>query len=241
MVIRDLKAKYVGSVLGISWAIITPLLIMGVISFVFTKVMRVEIEHFPLFVLSTILPWIFFSTSLSEATPSIINNVHLLRQFTIPKEFLPISSVLANFINFLFGLVVIVPIFVIFKVQIIPFLLLLPVVLFLHLIFTVGIALLLSCINVYFRDVSHLLGVGLMFWFWVTPIFYSVDMVPVRFRWVCILNPVTSYNTIYRKLLFEANAPGLYTVAIAVAVSLAALLIGYTIFVKYETAFAKRT
>ncbi len=240
MVAKELKAKYVGSVLGISWAVITPLLIMLAISFVFTKIMRIDIEDFPLFVLSAILPWTFFSTALSEATSSLINNAHLLRQFNIPKEFIPLSSIIANFINFLFGLVFIIPIFVIFRAGIISRLFFLPVLLLLHLIFTAGLGMLLASVNVYFRDVSHLLGVGLLFWFWVTPIFYSLNIVPANYRWVCMLNPMTPYIVGYRNILFTARLPGLSTVSAAFCIALITLLIGYGIFIKCESSFIKR-
>jgi len=132
-----------------------------------------------------------------------------------------------------------IPIFIVFRIQIAPYLLLLPLALLLHLAFTMGVALLLSCINVYFRDVTHLLGVGLMFWFWLTPIFYSLDMVPIRFRWICIINPMTSYVTIYRNILFEAKVPNLYIISIALGAAVGVLLVGYIIFAKLERSFAK--
>ncbi len=116
IVLKEIKAKYAGSLLGIFWALITPLLITIAVSFIFTKIMRMDIKHFPLFVLSAILPWMCFSASLFDATNSIVKNSHLLNQFVISREILPISAVLANFINFSFGLVVMLPIFMIFKI-----------------------------------------------------------------------------------------------------------------------------
>lgn len=240
IVLKEIKAKYSSSLLGIAWVVITPLLIMAVINFVFTKVMRMNIEHFPLFVLSAILPWMSFSASLFDSTSSIVRSGHLLSQFTISREILPIASVTANFITFSFGLIVILPIFVIFNAKIIPFLLLLPFVILFHFAFTVGIGFLLSCINVFFRDISHLLEVGLMFWFWVTPVFYSVDMIPMRFQWICRLNPMTSYVTIYRNILFEAKVPNPYLMIIAVVTALVVFVIGYTTFIKYEPLFLKK-
>jgi len=111
MVVKELKAKYSGSVLGLAWAIIIPLLIMGVISFVFGSVLKIETQNFPLFVLSGILPWMFFAAALSNATNSILNQKHLLRQFTFNIEILPLSSILADLLNFLLGWIVIIPIF----------------------------------------------------------------------------------------------------------------------------------
>lgn len=240
IVLKEIKAKYAGSFLGIFWALITPLLITIVVNFIFTEVMRMNIEHFPLFVLSAILPWMCFSASLFDATNSIVKNAHLLNQFVISREILPIAAVLANFVNFSFGLVVILPIFMVFKIQIMPVLLLLPFVIFLHLIFTVGIGLFLSCVNVFFRDVSNLLEVSLMFWIWMTPIFYSIDMVPLNFRWIFALNPMTSYIAMYRNILFEAKIPSIGMIFIASGMSLSALIAGYVTFTKYEGSFLKK-
>ena len=106
--------------------------------------------------------------------------------------------------------------------------------------FTLGIVLFLSCLNAFFRDVTHLLGVALMFWFWVTPVFYSVDMVPASYRWICALNPMTVFITMYRDILFEAKFPGIWEVLLAFIISLAASLLGYMVFAKYESSFIKR-
>jgi len=240
IILKELKARYAGSLLGIFWALITPLLITVVISFVFTNVIKIDMEYFPLFVLSAILPWMCFSSSLFDTASSIVRNSQILNQFTISKEILPVASVIVNFINLFFGLVATLPIFIIFNIKIIPFLLLLPFVILFHFILTVGVGLLLSCLNVFFRDITHLLEVGLMFWFWMTPVFYSIDMIPVRFRWICMLNPMTSYITMYRNILFEAKLPDFYLAIVSIAVSLFILIMGYAIFIKYEPVFLKK-
>lgn len=239
IVLRELKARYAGSLLGIFWAVISPLLIMAVISFIFTKVIKTDIEYFPLFVLSAILPWMCFSASLFDATHSITKNSHILNQFTICREILPISVVLANYINFCLGLAIMLPIFIIFKTQTLPFLLILPLVIFLQLVFTIGIGLLLSCLNVFFRDTAHLLEVSLMFWFWITPVFYSSRMVPERFRWIFVLNPMNTYISMSRNILFEAKMPQLNSLLFGFVMALGVFLAGYAVFVRYENAFLK--
>ncbi len=240
IVLGNLKARYAGSLLGVLWAIINPLLVMAVISFVFTHVINIGVDNFPLFVLSAILPWMSFSASIFDSALSITKSGNLLSQFTIAREILPIASVAANFINLLFGLIIMLPVFILFKVNIMNFILLLPLVILLHFTFTVGIGLLLSCANVFFRDIIHFLEVGLMFWFWMTPVFYSVDMVPARFRWICLLNPMTSYITMYRDILFEARMPSVYLIIIAVVMALIMLFIGYVVFLRNEESFLKK-
>lgn len=238
--LKELKAKYVGSILGIWWAIITPLLIMLAVAFVFTNVMKIDIERFPLFSLAGILPWFFFSLSLSDAAPSLARNSALLKQFIFSSEVIPVSSVLANFLNFIFGLIFLVPIFIFFKINIVFALAFLPTVLLLHLIFTCGLALCLCCVNVFFRDLTHLLGVILMFWFWVTPIFYSMQMVPDSYQWVCVINPMTVFITAYRNILFYAKPPSPGDFIYMLIISLVVFLVGHVLFVKLESRLVKR-
>ncbi len=239
MAVKKLKDKYVGSVLGISWAIINPLLIMLVVSFVFTKIMRTEIENFPLLMLSVLLPWFFFANSISEATTSMRDNSNVLNQFIITREAIPISLVLSNFFNFLFGFIVILPVFIIFNTGIIKYLLLLPIILVLHFIFILGISLSFSVINVYFRDLSQLLNVGLMFLFWLTPIFYSLEMIPGGYRGIILANPATSYAVIYRSLLYRGSSGGIYMWLLAIGFSFISIVSGYLLFIKKEADILK--
>jgi ABC-2 type transport system permease protein len=240
MAIKQLKAKYSGSILGISWAIINPLLIMSAITFVFSAVFKIEIKSFPLFALAGIFPWMFFSSALPEATSSILSQQNILRQFNLPREVLPLSSTLSNFLNFLIGWLIIYPLFLFFNPEIISLLPLLIIVLFLNLIFVCGLGLTLSLLNVFFRDISHLLGVLLMFWFWVTPIFYSVNMIPVSFRWVCSFNPMVPYVVYYREVLFRDNVPNL-SIFIGVFVwAIFSLILGLLFFSRLESKLLKR-
>ncbi len=207
MAVKQLKVKYVGSILGISWAIINPILIMLAITFVFVLVFKTEIKDFPLFALAGIFPWMFFSSALSEATFSILNQQSILRQFNLPREILPLSYILSNFLNFLIGWIIIYPIFFLSNPKIISFLPLLIIVLVLNFLFVSGLGLALSVFHVFFRDIGQLLGVLLMFWFWVTPVFYSIDMVPGGFQWICNLNPMSPYIVYYRDVIFMGRSP----------------------------------
>lgn len=239
MAVKNLKEKYVGSALGILWAIINPILIMLVITFVFTKIMRTEMKNLPLFMLSALLPWFFFTNSVTEATDSMRANINVLNQFILTREAIPISLVLSNFINFLFGFIVMLPIFIVFNTGIIKYSLLLPLVLILHFVFTLGICLSFSIINVYFRDLSQLLNVGLMFLFWLTPIFYSLEMIPGRYRGIILANPATCYAVIYRSLLCHGSSGGVYMWALAIGFSLISIISGYLLFIKKETEILK--
>ncbi|MBD3263491.1 MAG: hypothetical protein GF375_00125 [Candidatus Omnitrophica bacterium] len=240
MTIKEWKAKYVNSFLGIWWASITPILVMLAISFVFTKVINIDIDNFPVFSLAGIIPWFFFSTSLSEVTVSFVSKSNLFKQFNFPYEFIPVSVILSNFLNFILGFLFLVLIFYFSNPQVLYVILWLPVIIFAHLIFTVGIGLLFACINIFFRDLSHLLGVLLLFWFWMTPIFYSLEMVPASYRWICLVNPMTIYVELYRDVLFRAVIPSAAHLLLAFSLSLFSLFAGYLIFNKVEHHIVKR-
>src|SRR5512134_1881204 len=195
LVVRDLKARYRGSVLGFFWSFVNPLLLLLIYNFVFTKVLvgihSKEMEPYALFMFCGILPWTWFSSSLLESSNTLIAGGNLIKKVLFPAEVLPIVTVLANMVHFFLGL----PILVIFLVwfQHVPDLADLawfPVVILIQLLFTTGLALLLSALTVHFRDLRDLLSNLLTFWFFATPIIYSWHSVLGLKRWLD-LNPFT--------------------------------------------------
>ncbi|MFH1504115.1 MAG: ABC transporter permease [Candidatus Omnitrophota bacterium] len=208
--VKQLKAKYAGSVLGVWLAIINPLLVMLAVTFVFNVIFKLEIENFFLFALAGIFPWLFSSNALCEAAASIVNQQNILRQFNLPREIIPLSSILANFLNFIISWCVIYPLFLFFNSKIIILLPLLAVILVLNFFFICGVGLVLSVLNVFFRDLSHLIGTLLMFWFWVTPVFYSLNMVPEKFRWIYNFNPMAPFIAGYRSVIYAGHLPGFF-------------------------------
>jgi ABC-2 type transport system permease protein len=213
MALKQLKAKYAGSVLGFFWAIVNPILLMLAITFVFTIVFKAQIKGFSLFVLSGILPWMFFSGAVSEATPSLPAQNNVLHQFSLPKEIIPFSIVLSYLLNFLMSWIVIYPIFLLYNPAIARTAIYLPLALILTYLFISGAGLLFSVLNVIFRDLEHLVATLLMFWFWVTPIFYSIDMIPKSFHWIFNLNPLCVFVLFYRDIIFYGRVPGLPAIA----------------------------
>ena len=237
---KQLKAKYVGSVLGVFWAVINPLLTMAAIAFIFTKVFNTGIKNFPLFALSGILPWFFFSGTLSETVGSITGQRGILHQFNLPREIIPLSVVLSNFFNYLIGWAIIYPIFIFFNPKAA---LLFPAfcfVLILQLAFTAGFALALSAVNVFFQDVGHLLGVLLMLWFWVTPVFYTAAMIPQQYHWICVVNPVVPFITFYQDVLVYARIPAASGFAAVAVLGAASVAVGMFVFQRLEQKFLKR-
>jgi len=238
--VKQLKAKYAGSFLGYFWVIINPLLMMLVITFVFTAIFKTEVKDFALFVLVGILPWMFFSGALSEATLSLSAQKNILHQFSLPKEILPLSSVLAYFLNFLMSWCIIFPFFVFRNPQVIFLAPWIMGVLLLTYFFTCGMALLFSVVSIHFRDLEHLLGILFMFWFWVTPVFYSIGMVPEGLRWAFSFNPMSVFVICYRDLIFEAQMPDLTTFLVVVSWTFCSLFIGLAVSTRFDASALKR-
>lgn len=239
LVEKHLKDRYAGSNLGMLWAVFNPLLIMCVISFVFTEILKTEVKNFPLLVLSGILPWFFFLDSVSGVVASVRNSKVLLGEFILSPEMLPVSLVLSSFIRFLAGLIPLLPLFIIFNAQIIRNLFLLPIILCLYLFFALGISLILNVIALYIKDLPHVLDIGFMFLFWITPVFYTLDAVPPGYRWVIMLNPLASYVNIFRLLLYQGACPRTEEWIFAAALSMLSLICGLLLFKTKESDILK--
>src|SRR6188472_52371 len=177
LVARELKARYRGSVLGFFWSFVNPLLWLLVYSFVFTFVMPNKsegLQPYSLFMFCGILPWTWFSQSLSEASGSLISGGNLIKKVLFPAEILPIVNVLANMVNFLLGLLILIPALIFYhRLQPSVALLWFPVTVLIQLVLSAGFALMLASLTVHFRDIRDLLANLLMLWFFATPIIYS--------------------------------------------------------------------
>jgi ABC-type polysaccharide/polyol phosphate export permease len=240
LVLKDLKLKYRGSTLGVVWSLLRPLLLIGVYTLAFKYVVRIPMENYAHFLLIGVLSWNFFQGAAMASTAAIIDNHSLIKKVRFPRQTLPIATVLFNFAQFLLALGVFVPLFFLLspvRLQWVA-LLFLPL-LVLHLIFTIGVALLLSALTASFRDVSHLTEVGLVLVFWITPIVYPVSMVPPAYQALAPLNPLAAFAIAYQDLLFFGRLPD-PGVALAVLAWTAALVgVGQLTFRWYDPAFAE--
>lgn len=245
LVARDLKARYRGSVLGFFWSFVNPLLLLLVYSFVFTVIMPQmhpeEIRPYGLFFFCGILPWTWFSSSLTESANVLISGGNLIKKVLFPAEVLPIVSVLANMVHFFLGLPILGAFLIYYQRPLDPVeLLWFPVIVAVQLLFTTGLALLLSALTVHFRDIKDLLGNLLTLWFFSTPIIYSMDMAPEEFRWVLNLNPMTHIVISYQEVLFHVGPHGHWKWLLALgAASVVVFLVGYFIFDRLRDSFAE--
>jgi len=245
LVARELKARYRGSVLGFFWSFINPLLLLAIYSFIFTTIMpnRTKgLQPYALFMLCGILPWTWFSASLTEASGSLIAGGNLIKKVLFPAEVLPIVSVLANMVHFFLALPIVIIFLVLYRhppdaLELVWF----PVVVLVQLVFTIGLALMLSALTVHFRDLRDVLANVLTLWFFITPIIYPWFQPELQpYRGLFNLNPFTHLAVSYQELLFFQGPFGHWRWLLLLgAASVVVFLAGYWLFDRLRDSFAE--
>jgi lipopolysaccharide transport system permease protein len=235
LILKDLKLKYRGSVFGFLWSLANPLLMIVVYTVAFTFIMRIRTIEFVFYLMLGQLSWTFFASSANMSTSAIVDNGGLLKSVRFPRAILPIGTVFFNFAQFLLTLAVFLPAMLMWYA--VPFswaMLLFPVFLTLQVVFTIGVALILSTWTAFFRDVRHLLEVGLAMLFWLTPIVYEVRSIPERFRLLILISPMSSFVVAYEQIFFYREWPDLTVWVIAVMYALGAFVAGALTFLAFE-------
>jgi len=239
LVIKELKLRYRGSVLGFFWSFLNPLLLMAVYALVFSVYMRIQMEHYAVFMFCGLLPWIWFSASLLEGVNSIVGRGDLITKAFFPPQILPMVTLLANLINFLLSL----PILFLFlwASHVVPTwpLVTLPLILVVQFLFTLGLVLALSAMNVHFRDLTHILGNVLTLWFFVCPIIYPLKQIPERFRFLVDLNPMALLTLMYQDVFFYNRFPDFRVLGILAGLGIVIVILGNAIFNSYRESFAE--
>ena len=242
---KELKVKYRGSALGFFWSLLNPILTMLVYSFVFSIVLRAGIKEFAIFLICALLPFNFLSNSVNYGTSSIIGNSNLVNKIYFPREIIPLSIVFANLVNFFFELIALFIVMAVMGYKFYIFLYLLPIVIFIQFFLVVGMTLLVSALNVFFRDLQHLITIIMMVWFFGTPIIYPLSMVPERFQFIMKINPMTIYAAYYRNIFYYvkytegAGFPNTLETLGALGITLLIFFIGYYVFKRLEPRFAE--
>ena len=246
LVARELKARYRGSTLGFLWSFVNPLLLLLIYTYVFTAVMPNNtegVQPYALFMFCGILPWTWFSSSLSEAANSLIAGGNLIKKVLFPAEVLPIVSVLTNMVHFFLGLPILVAFLLVYGHYPAPAnLLWFPVAVVVQLIFTCALALILSALSVHFRDIKDILSNLLTLWFFATPIIYPWFQPSVqKFHLFFDINPFTHLAVSYQEILFfNQGSVGHYKWLLALGAGSALLfLAGYWLFDRWRDSFAE--
>ena len=237
---KDIRGKYKASFLGVLWSFINPLLQVLVYAIVFPYIMRVQTENYLIFLICGIIPWTWFTYSISNGTTSVTINSNLIKKVYFPREILPISVVTSGLINFLISCIIIL-LFVLFGgLGISWHLVFLPFVVLIQYVVTLAIVLVLSAINVYVKDVEYIIAFFINMLFYATPILYSVQMFEGSwFIWLFRLNPFAHLINAYRDIFYVHQIPQINNLLILLGIGIVILLICYKIFNKLEKGFAE--
>lgn len=266
MVQRDLKIRYKNSFLGFVWSLLNPLITVTVMTVVFQFIMDNHTPNLGAYIFAAYLPYMYFQLTLMDSSQTVLSNIQLVKKIYFPREILPLSSAISNFIHFLLGLLVLFVFLIVVYIlhpKIWPFhwgILLLPLLLFMSFCLATGLSLIISALNTFYEDVKYIVGVLLYLLFFICPIMYFSEQVyyadinklhPIVYR-LYYMNPVATLSTAYRKAILDpqpVTVKGvLYPpigmdwkyVAIAFVVSVAVLLFGYSTFNRLKWRFVER-
>lgn len=237
LVARDIKVRYRRSVLGLLWTVLNPLLMMIVITIVFSTLFKQNIPNFPIYYLAGSLIFSFNSETTSNALYSIIGNASLMKKVYIPKYLFPLSKVVSGLVNLGFSLVAMFVVMLVLGVDFQPTLLLLPIPIFFTFLFASGLGLILSTATVFFRDIAHFYGVFVMAWTYFTPIFYPETILPAKALYVMNFNPMYHYVTYCRAIVLYGVFPGLKETLLCFIISILFFVLGLYVFFKKQDKF----
>ena len=241
---RDLVARYKGSVLGILWAIITPVVMIAIFTFIFAGIFNARFGprgtpwDYALYLFCGLLPWTMFQETLQSSSTTIVTHANLVKRVVFPLETLPVAQALSALANEMFGLFALVVAGVIVQHQLHLTILWLPVLLIPQLIFTLGAAWLVASLGVFLRDLAQGITLVLMAWMYLTPIIYPESIVPERYRPFINANPFTALIRSYRRIFLEGAPPDWQGLAYFTACALVMFVFGYWWFAKSRRNFA---
>lgn len=249
LVKKNLKIRYKNSILGFLWSLLNPLATMLVMFIVFSAVLKIDkfgkVDNFVLFLLCGVLPWNFLSTSLSEGTASIARNPSLVKQVYFPRELIPLSVVFTNLINHILTLFAFLFLIFLFSlIGFIPFtlsltLFFLPLIIALECSLIIGLVFFFSSLNVFYRDIEHFLEFFLVLWFYLTPIFYPLSLIPPVLQALYYLNPMTLITEMFRRVIMHSQLPGFSYIFGVLIEIIIVFIIGYYVFNYKKGLFAE--
>lgn len=236
LAMKELRVRYKRSVLGFIWALLNPLMMMVILTLVFSRILRFPIPHYEIFLISALLPWTFFSQSMGYSMESIVSNGELLKKVKVAKSVFPVAAILSNVINFLLSLG---PLVLILLVMEFPFhwtWVYLPVPLLGLVLFTLGCGFFFATANVFFRDVSHIVQILLAGWFYLSPVMYPLSFLPEEYQRFFRFNPMLYFLNQFRLAIYDGQLPELKAVLLCLGIGLVTLILGYAYFRRSEDA-----
>jgi lipopolysaccharide transport system permease protein len=238
---RDLTVRYKQTVMGFAWALFVPVLHTAIFTVIFTRATTIDTGGvpYPIFAYSGLLPWVFFATSLRFAIVSLTANTNLVTKVYFPREMFPFAAVLVAFVDFAVGATVLVALMIYYGVEPSWTLLFIPVVLVVQVLFTLGLSLLLSMANLFYRDVKYVFEVLLTVWMFATSVVYPIGLIGGTLGRVLQLNPMSTIIDSYRDVIIRGVLPPAAPFAAVAVLAVATLAIGWMSFHRAEFRFAE--
>lgn len=237
---KEIRGKYKGSFLGVLWSFVNPLLTVLVYAIVFPYIMRVKTENYLIFLIIGVIPWTFFTTVITQGIVTVRVNEGIIKKVYFPREILPISVAVSGLVNFFISCIIILLFCIFGGVGITWHLILLPVIALLQFMLVLGITFAFSAINVYIKDIEYIVQFFINMLFYATPILYTTDLFPMKYRWLLYLNPMTTIIESYRNIFMYHKLPDIASLGYVVLISTIIFIIGLLIFKKLEKGFAEQ-
>lgn len=240
LISRNIKARYKRSMLGVVWTMLNPLLMMIVLTLVFSNLFGLRVPNYSVYLLAGLLLWGFFSQATLASTSEIVWGASLMQRIYVPRTIFAVTAVGNGLVNLCLALIPLTLIMLVLGVPLSPAMLILPLPILLTSMFTLGIALFVSSLAVYFADIVEIYQIGLTAWMYLTPIIYPLDIIPERYRWLFHLNPMYHLITVYRTPIYLQNLPPLQSVGWATLAAAVTLLAGWWFFTRSADEIAYR-
>jgi ABC-type polysaccharide/polyol phosphate export permease len=237
LILKDIRVRYRNMSLGVLWSLLNPLVMMGVLWFVFTKIYETNIPHFAVFALCGLVPYNVFTLSWLTGTTSLAESATLIKRVPVPREIIPISAVLSNCVHMLFQIILLLLLVAVTFGGINRYWVFLPVVWFFEVIFVVGLALISAGLNVYVRDVRYVVESANLVLFWLVPIFYPLSRIPMQYRELYRFNPVAALVLASQRILVEGAYPQTSLLLQLAGSSMLVCGLGFLIFRKLRMGF----
>ena len=240
LTLRDIRARYKQSFLGFFWVVLSPFFQMLILAFVFSKVMRISDlgVPYPIFLYAGLLPWIFFSTSLGATMSVLIENSALLKKIYFPREILVLSVLLAKTFDFFLASLIFLALMAWFGTPFSWSMLIFFPIFLVQFLFIFGLSLLLSSLNLFYRDIQYLFNLIITLWFYLTPVIYATEFFPEKYRWIFKLNPMSVFINAYREVLIGGGMLNWNSLFIGTIMSVTIFFFAYKIFKRLEGVFA---